>query len=59
MKLYELLEVMDENIEIWVNICGEHAEHYDGKSSIDESYNRCPVVYITFDAKNVMTVEIL
>lgn len=56
MKLNELLNILDENMEIWIN-CYDHAKHYDGRNSIDERYNSMYVGYITQDANGVLTIE--
>lgn len=58
MKLIELMDVLDENIDLWVNESGEFADHYDGKNCIDEEYNDHNVVYVTRNGFGGIVIEI-
>lgn len=58
MKLYELFDVLDEDMELWVNSDGEFVDRYDNKNSIDEEYNDYNVTYITRNGFGGFVVEI-
>lgn len=57
MKLNELYEVISENETLWVNASGTSV-CYDGKNSIDESFNNMDVKNITVNASGVLTIEV-
>lgn len=58
MKLIELLNVLDEDVDLWVNESGEYADHYDGKNSINEEFNSHKVVYVTRNGFGGIVIEI-
>lgn len=57
MKLNELYNVISENETIWVN-AGNTTVCYDGKNSIDESFNNMDVKYITVGGDGFLTIEV-
>ena len=57
MKLNELYNVISESEALWINtrsatVC------YDGKNSIDESFNNMDVKYITVGGDGILTIEV-
>lgn len=57
MKLNELYNVISENETIWVNASGTSV-CYDGKNSIDESFNNLDVKCITVGGDGFLTIEV-
>lgn len=57
MKLNELYEVISENETIWVN-ASDTSVCYDGKNSIDESFNNLDVKRITVGGDGFLTIEV-
>lgn len=59
MTLGELLNVVDENIDLYVSLVeNECVDHYDGKNGIDEMYNNQEVLYITQNGFGGIVIEI-
>lgn len=57
MKLNELYKVISESETIWVN-AGNTTVCYDGKNSIDESFNNMDVKYITVGGDGCLVIEV-
>lgn len=57
MKLNELYNVISENETIWVN-ASDTSVCYDGKNSIDESFNNLDVKRITVGGDGFLTIEV-
>lgn len=59
MKLYELLEVVDDSLPVWIHCHDVMADRYDGKNSIDPEYNDCDVSFVTLDGEGELCVEVI
>ena len=57
MKLNELYNVISEGETIWVN-ANDTSVCYDGKNSIDESFNNLDVKRITVGGDGFLTIEV-
>lgn len=57
MKLIDLLEVVSENqmVVVW-NEDSVLLDRYDGRDSIDEKYNECPVTWVACGPKKWLHV---